>query len=238
MDTQDQAEMRMVRTGVLNAPSSRKPGLLWPQDARAAAVADLANAQELDIFVRVEDGLPQRRELDRRARWANHFGGANSAWGRNTVGTSVSWRTDRFRKIRGGHLRVPYRPALNGFLYLPWVLLEDIETGERLGVIGVHHPMRPADPDGNTRAACYRRWEAKTRHWDRRSVRWVVAGDLNDGAPDTTGSGRVAARTGVDFVIASDSLRRRGPGRLIAEGVAGRLTDHHGLLLVDLRGAR
>jgi endonuclease/exonuclease/phosphatase family metal-dependent hydrolase len=226
-------------TAARYADSSTRMG--WTLSGFASAGVDLVGLQEVQ---------PQNLgSLLGRAggTWSVYPGNALGRWG---MANSIAWRKDTFKLVDANTMDIPYfggQPRMQ-----PYLLLQHLETGQKLWIANFHNPANHGSPAANTR---YRRIATGREIALANSLAktgWPVffTGDFNDReaffCPVTAGTALKAANGGstggvcsppdrmpVDWIFGSDRIGF-SQYAAIDSGVIARASDHP-LVVADVR---
>lgn len=152
------------------APGGNKRGyasgtkrITWAVDRLERQGYDIVGLQEIEP--------PQQRAFKSYAgkRWSMHVAGLNAA---------VAWRTADFRLIQARQVVMPY--FRGQAKQLPYVLLEQRSTGQRLWVASFHNPADARGPAQKHRNEAAKRQVALANRLGSGGVPVVFAGDFNE----------------------------------------------------------
>jgi hypothetical protein len=173
--------VRVASFNVLGASHTRgKHGRPGYADGvtRARKAADLISSLDLDVYGAQEFEPTQQDAVARKLPGFDIFPGRSRSFIEGT--NSIAWRTERFRAVRTETVGIPYFGG--GHVQMPYVLLEDVATGQKIWFANFHNPADvhgPAKKWRNT-ATAIEADLAKRLSADGTPV--IMTGDFNDRA--------------------------------------------------------
>lgn len=212
-----------VRLATLNAPESRKRGLLPDRLGRAERLFRFYQNRSIDVGAIQEAGT-YAEEVDTavpgvKAIWAAY----NTLVKGRQVGNGILVKTARWRSRLLPDLVVGEG---DDALHIAVAIITHRRTQRQFKFYAVHRPTRRAD-NAYLRDDVDKRLRQETRNDDKGGMPWVIAGDMNAGH---WGWGTALAKYKVDHIIASKHFEPAG-GCVVRR----RLLSDHAFLLANAR---
>lgn len=231
----------------LTQPGGGRPG--WGNGAsRVAAGKAKLEASGVDIVVLNEFESPQANVFTSDPEWTLHRAVPNNVFrDGNTNGNAIAFKTADWKILETTEILVPYKTTL----HMPVVMLENLDTGAVIRVIGVHNPASTAKAGNqqgarNTAKALEIAAIQELRAQDP-DVPIVIAGDMNErdtlycsfsstgilqaSAGGTVGSCATPRHGPVDWIFSTLDLDFTA--QYIDQSFLGRISDHP-LVLADV----
>jgi hypothetical protein len=205
--------------------------------ARTPWAVRLLRGADISVAGLQEFQPPQIKRFNRVATEYRAWPGLGSRSGVN----SLVWRKDTWRPVAKHTVPIPYFRGV--MVPMPYVLLRNTDTGDRVWFANFHNPADARGPAQHLRNAAVRREVALVNRLRSHGTPVVVTGDFNDRAaffcPISRGTGvasadgshltngrcRLPRETGVDWIVGTRKVDFDRFHR-VRTGLVRRTSDH------------
>jgi hypothetical protein len=220
----------------LTGPGNDRPSFR-PGAQRMAGAVSMLESSGISIVALQEFENPAASVLAGDGDWDLHRGTPNVTFrDGNSSGNAIAWRRDQWKLVDTTEFTVPWQVTL----HMPVVTLENLATGARVTVVGVHNPAstkKQGNQQGARNTARAIEIEQIRRLRGASTTPVILGGDMNERATAVChflGSGLFKlfnggscgrlGHGGVDWVFGSTDLTFSSP--VVNRSPLGSISDH------------